>query len=103
MPSPNCDAAIAVATNTGNALLKFISANDVNATGAHQYGFYLPKQEGVWQMFTGHPPVKDTLEKEFVSISWQVEEYVTESAITWYGRRTRSEYRLTRFGRGFPY
>ncbi|HEX4310251.1 MAG TPA: type II restriction endonuclease [Acidobacteriaceae bacterium] len=103
MPSPNCEAAISVAAGTGNALLKFISANDVNATGAHQYGFYLPKQDGVWQMFSGHPPQKGTLEKELVSIRWQVEEYETQSAITWYGKGTRSEYRLTRFGRNFPY
>jgi type II restriction enzyme len=103
MASPNCEAAISIATGTGNALLKFISANDVNATGAHQCGFYLPKEEGVWQMFTSHPPIKDTLEKELVSIFWQLEEYETESAITWYGKKTRSEYRLTRFGRGFPY
>jgi len=103
MASPNCEAAIGTATGTGNALLKFVSANDVNATGAHQWGFYLPKEDGVWQMFTRHPPLKDSLEKELVTIAWQLEEYTTESAITWYGKKTRSEYRLTRFGRGFPY
>lgn len=103
MPSPNCEAAIAVATSSGNALLKFISANDVNATGAHQSGFYLPKQDGVWQMFTTTAPKKGTLAKERVEIRWQIEEFETQSAITWYGQKTRSEYRLTRFGRGFPY
>lgn len=103
MASPNCEAAITHATNTGNALLKFISANDVNATGAHQWGFYLPKQTGVWQMFTASPPTKGTLAKEPVEIRWQIEEFQTQSVITWYGRGTRSEYRLTRFGRGFPY
>jgi EcoRII C terminal/Restriction endonuclease EcoRII, N-terminal len=103
MATPNCETAITVATDTGNALLKFISANDVNATGAHRCGFYLPKEEGVWQMFTSHPPSKGTLKKEIVSISWQLEDYETQSAITWYGQKTRSEYRLTRFGRGFPY
>jgi type II restriction enzyme len=28
---------------------------------------------------------------------------VTDSVITWYGQKTRSEYRLTRFGRDFPW
>jgi hypothetical protein len=103
MATPNGEAAIACALETGNALLKFVSANDVNKTGAHQYGFYLPKEPGVWEMFTYHPPIKGNTSKEIVSIQWQIDEYVTESAITWYGSGTRSEYRLTRFGRGFPY
>lgn len=103
MASPNCEAAIDLAATTGNALLKFISANDVNATGAHQSGFYLPKQDGVWQMFTTSPPTPGMLAKQIVRIRWQIEEYETQSAITWYGQKTRREYRSTRFGRGFPY
>lgn len=103
MVSPNCEAAIDAARNSGNALLKFISANDAGVTGTHQCGFYLPRQDGVWQLFTRQPPNKDEFGKAIVTIHWQIERYETQSAITWYGKKTRSEYRLTRFGRNFPY
>lgn len=103
MATPYCEAAIAIAQQNGNALLKYVSPNDVNATGAHQWGFYLPKADGVWQMFTEHPPVKGTNNKASVSIRWQLDQYETKSAVTWYGKGTRSEYRLTRFGRNFPF
>lgn len=103
MASPNCEAAIATARHEGNALLKFISANDAGITGTHQCGFYLPKENGVWQLFTTQPPAKGEYKKNLVSIRWQIEDYRTQSAITWYGQKSRSEYRLTRFGRTFPY
>ena len=104
MPSPNGEAAIAFALETGNALLKFLSPNDVGKTLSHQGGFYLPKEPGVWQMFTRYAPRKGRNDKELVTILWQIEEYKTNSAITWYGKETRSEYRLTRLGgKKFPY
>ena len=104
MLSLNGEAAIAFALQTGNALLKFLSANDVGKTLSHQGGFYLPKEPNVWEMFTRFAPIKGRNDKEIVSILWQVEEYETNSAITWYGRETRSEYRLTRLGgKKFPY
>jgi type II restriction enzyme len=53
-------------------------------------------------MFTPQPPKKGAVTKHFVEIEWQ-DDLVTDSVITWYGARTRSEYRLTKFGRGFPY
>ncbi len=31
------------------------------------------------------------------------EQLVTTSRLKWYGARTRSEHRLTRFGQGFPF
>jgi EcoRII C terminal/Restriction endonuclease EcoRII, N-terminal len=100
MQSPFCGLAIENATRYGNALLKFVSPNDVGLTGGHQCGFYLPKK--VWQMFTPQPPVKDALTKHEVKIQWQ-DDVVTDSTITWYGQKTRNEYRLTKFGRDFPY
>lgn len=104
MPSPDGEAAIAFALQTGNALLKFLSANDVGTTFSHQGGFYLPREPGVWEMFAQFGPVKGRNDKELVSILWQIEEYETNSAITWYGKETRSEYRLTRLGgKKFPY
>jgi hypothetical protein len=72
----------------------------VGETGGHQCGFYLPKSS--WEMFTPYPPEKGTLEKHLVSIRWP-DGRVTDSVVTWYGKGTRSEYRLTRFGRDFPW
>ncbi|MGC2639296.1 MAG: type II restriction endonuclease [Acidobacteriaceae bacterium] len=103
MASPDCEAAIEVAQTSGNALLKFISPNDVGITGTHQRGFYLPKKDGVWQLFTTQPPTRGEFDKRLVIIDWQIEAYRTKSAITWYGEKTRSEYRLTRFGPHFPF
>ena len=100
MQSPFCDRAIENANLYGNALLKFISPNDVGLTGGHQYGFYLPKS--VYEMFTPQPPQKGVVTKHEIKIEWQ-DDIVTDSVITWYGAKTRSEYRLTKFGRGFPY
>lgn len=100
MQSPFCELAIEKALAHGNALLKFISANDVGLTGGHQYGFYLPDE--IFPTFTPNPPEKGVKSKHWIRILWQGD-YETESVITWYGEKTRSEYRLTRFGRGFPY
>lgn len=102
-PSAYAEAAIDAAKTYGRAVLKFISPNDVGETGSHQCGYLLPKH--AWQIFTSIPPDKvsgDTNPKEDVRVIWQ-DGRETESVITWYGRKTRSEYRLTRFGRDFPY
>jgi len=53
-------------------------------------------------MFTPHPPKKGITSKHDISIRWQ-DDLETNSVITWYGAKTRAEYRLTRFGRHFPY
>lgn len=100
MASPIAERAITEAVRVGNAILKFISPNDVGLTGGHQCGYYLPKS--VWQMFTPHPPQKGRNDETEVTVRWQ-EERVTESRVKWYGKGTRSEYRLTRFGRDFPF
>lgn len=100
MPTPIGERAIADAVRVGNAILKFISANDVDQTGAHQYGYYLPKP--VWQMFTEYPPERGQNAETEVEVQWQ-DGRVTHSRVKWYGARSRSEYRLTRFGRDFPF
>jgi hypothetical protein len=100
MASAVCEKAIAEALSHGTAILKFISPNDVGVTGGHQCGFYLPKS--AWNLFTPHAPVKGRLDKHEVKIVWQ-SQVETQSVVTWYGQGTRSEYRLTKFGRGFPY
>jgi type II restriction enzyme len=100
MPSAACEAAITSALQHGSALLKHISANDVGKTGGHQAGFYLPKS--AWRMYSPQPPTKGINSKTFVKIEWQ-DGRITDSAVTWYGRGTRSEYRLTKFGPDFVF
>lgn len=99
MASPICEKAIDEALRSGNALLKFISPNDTGATGAHQCGFYLPKP--VWEIFTPNPPIRGENSKHDVRIEWH-DGRITDSVITWYGQ-AKSEYRLTRFGKDFPF
>ncbi len=92
--------AISDALKTGKALCKFISRNDVGATGGHQCGFYLPK--AAWRMFAQNGPIKGSNHKSAVKIQWP-HGIVTNSVVTWYGVSTRSEYRLTCFGKAFPW
>jgi len=99
MASPYGEQAIIDSLEHGRALLKFISPNDAGATGAHQCGFYMPR--GAWEMFTPHPPERGDNQKHDVEIFWQ-DGRTTDSVVTWYGR-AKSEYRLTRFGRNFPF
>jgi hypothetical protein len=101
MPSPLAEKAIEEAQQVGKAILKFVSANDCGLTGSHQAGFYLPKS--AWELYAPFAPAKGKLEKSKVRIIWQGGERVTDSVVTWYGQKTRFEYRLTSFGKGFPY
>lgn len=100
MSSYAAERAVEDARKQGKAILKFISANDVGLTGGHQCGFYLPK--AAWELFSPHPPEKGRKDKSQVTVLWQ-DGLVTQSVVTWYGQKTRSEYRLTSFGRGFPW
>jgi hypothetical protein len=100
MISSACERAIADAIHYGKALLKFISANDVGITGGHQSGFYLPKV--VATHFTPQQPQKEVNHDHLVTVTWP-DGQITESVVKWYGKETRSEYRLTRFGRGFQW
>lgn len=109
MASPDCERAIEDATRYGNALLKFISRNDAGVTGSHQAGFYLPKAGDVWRIFTPHQPTRGYQAEEIVTVLWQ-DGRTTQSKLTWYGNNSRTpgvvgraEYRLTRFGRDFPF
>ncbi len=94
------ESAISDALAAGRALCKFITRNDVGATDSHQCGFHLPKH--AWPLFTAHPPLKGRKDKSSVRVQWP-HGFATDSVVTWYGEKTRSEYRLTCFGRGFPW
>lgn len=82
------------------AFSKFITANDSGATGGHQAGFHIHKN--AWQLFFDTAGVKGENKDKFITIKWQ-DDFETESRFIYYGTGTRNEYRLTRFGRGFPY
>lgn len=79
---------------------KFISANDAGKTGAHQEGFYIPKNS--YSLAFDKPGVKGENKEHFVRIKWQ-SDFETTSRFIYYGNGTRNEYRLTRFGKGFPF
>lgn len=82
------------------AFCKFISANDAGKTGGHQAGFYMPKTT-IPLMFDS-PGIKGENKDRFITIRWH-KDFSTDSRFTYYGKGTRDEYRLTRFGRGFPF
>ncbi len=85
----------------GQVFVKFISANDAGKTGSHQCGIYFPST--AWSFLFARPGEKDENLERQIFIRWQGDrDFVTESMAKWYGCGTRSEYRVTRFGRGFP-
>jgi len=94
------DLAISSVQKSKNAFCKFISANDAGKTGGHQEGFYIPKNS-IPLMFE-EPGIKGQNKDKFVTIKWQ-DDFETQSRFIYYGQGTRNEYRLTRFGKGFPY
>jgi hypothetical protein len=82
------------------AFSKFITANDTGSTGGHQSGFHIHKH--AWSLFFDKPGEKGTNADKIVTIKWQ-NDFETESRFIYYGVGTRNEYRLTRFGKGFPF
>lgn len=100
MASPECERAIEDAVRYGYALLKFISPNDVGLTGGHQWGYYIPKSDNVWPLFIPQPPTKGVNYTHPIHIVWQ-NGRETYSNAKWYGKGTRSEYRITGFGKDF--
>lgn len=71
---------------------KFLSANETGATGSHQSGFYI-QREAYW-LFLDAPGKKGENRDRHVEIHWP-DGSTTISRFTWYGKGTRSEYRLT--------
>lgn len=97
------DTALAAADGVQRApmfLAKWISANDAGVTGSHQAGFHLPRS--AWPLFFDRAGVKGEQLDNHITIRWEGHGETASRAI-WYGEKTRSEYRLTRLGRGFPF
>ena len=78
---------------------KYISANDAGKTGSHQAGFYMPRD--ACRMFLEREGQKGENLEKAIRIEWPArfnlfgQGEITESVFKWYGRGTRSEYRLT--------
>lgn len=92
--------AIKSAQQSKIAFSKFIKPNDTGLTGGHQAGFHLHKSS--WPLFFETEGQKGSNKDLFATIKWQ-DDFETSSRFIYYGKGTRNEYRLTRFGRGFPY
>ncbi|MBI3142196.1 MAG: hypothetical protein HYZ16_05170 [Bacteroidetes bacterium] len=82
------------------AFTKFITPNDTGKTGGHQAGFHIHKN--AWPLFFDKEGTKGELKDKHVTICWQGD-FETQSRFIYYGQGTRNEYRLTRFGRSFPF
>ena len=79
---------------------KFLSANDTGQTGGHQAGIYISKP-AVPILFTS-PGEKGENKEKWVKVKWQ-EDFETDTRFIYYGKGTRNEYRITNFGKGFPF
>lgn len=89
------------AVNKGKmAFCKFMAANETGETGGHQSGFYVSKPSV--PIIFDTPGVKGTNKEKWVKIKWQ-DDFYTDSRFIYYGKGTRNEYRITNFGRGFPF
>jgi len=82
------------------AMCKFITANDAGTTGGHQRGYHISKE--AWALFLDKPGIKGSNIEKPIRIHWQ-NDFDTDSCFKYYGVGTRNEYRITRFGRNFPF
>ena len=82
------------------AFCKFLSANDTGKTGGHQAGIYISKPS--IPILFNEAGVKGENKDKWVKIKWQ-NDFETDSRFIYYGRGTRNEYRITNFGRNFPF
>ena len=94
------NSAIQSVMNAKAAWCRYITGNDAGTTGSHQAGFYIPKCASALLFDT--PGEKGKNKEKTVNIKWQ-NDFTTESRMKYYGQGTRNEYRITHFGRNFPF
>lgn len=98
--SETLNKAIYAVSHGQSAFCRYITGNDTGSTGSHQAGFYIPKC-AVSLLFS-KPAVRGENMDKTVKIHWQ-DDFDTESRFIYYGKGTRNEYRITRFGRDFRF
>lgn len=91
---------IADTANSEKIFCKFLSANDTGETGAHQSGIYIPKNST--SLIFDTPGEKGQNKETFSKIKWQ-DDFETDAHFKYYGQGSRNEYRITGFGRNFPF
>lgn len=79
---------------------KFLAANDTGSTGAHQAGIYISKPS--IPILFDEPGVKGENKEKWIKVKWH-DDFETDTRFIYYGQGTRNEYRITNFGRGFPF
>lgn len=94
------ESAINAIQRSKKAWCRYITANDTGQTGGHQSGFYVPKCAA--PLLFDELGRKGENKEKTVSILWQ-DDFYTTSRMKYYGQGTRNEYRITRFGRDFPF
>lgn len=94
------NSAISKVQNSQHAFCRFITANDTGTNGSHQAGFYIPKCAAL--LLFDKPGIKGENKDKYVKVKWQ-DDFTTDSRFIYYGRGTRNEYRITRFGKDFPF
>lgn len=92
--------AIQAALKGQTVFCKFLAANDTGSTGAHQAGIYISKPS--IPILFDEPGVKGANKEKWVKVKWH-DDFETDTRFIYYGQGTRNEYRITNFGRGFPF
>lgn len=100
MPQEYAMQAIQAVSDSRQAYCKFLSANDTGLTGGHQAGIYIAKP--AVPILFDRLGEKGSNQERWVRISWQ-DGSRTDTRFIYYGQGTRNEYRITNFGRGFPF
>ena len=93
--------AIQLVQDSQFAYCHYITPNDVGKTGGHQCGFTFAKP--CFVLFFDEPGIKGETKDRFIEIDWQNGRLKTNSRAVYYGDKTRNEYRITRFGKGFEF
>jgi len=91
--------AIQSVQNSSLAYCKFLSPNDTKATKAHQSGYLISRS--AWSLFLDAPPTTEHIIKESHGKIWWQDSFATPVIFTYY--KSKGEFRLTGFGRGFPF
>lgn len=92
--------AINAAMQGRKTFCKFLSANDTGLTGGHQAGIYISKP--AVPILFDEMGTKGQNKEKWVKIKW-CQDFETTTRFIYYGQGSRNEYRITNFGRGFPF